>query len=54
MENGMILSIESSCDDSYSFLSRQSSKASLTTLTLGLTRRQAHAAKTAKELSSWN
>ncbi len=50
----LIFSIESSCDDTCHRRSRQSSKAALTALTLGLTRRQAHAVKAAKELSSWN
>lgn len=45
----LILSIESSCDDSFHRRSRQSSKAALPTLTLGLTRRQAHAAKLLQE-----
>lgn len=50
----LILSIESSCDDSCHLVLQQSSKATLSTLTLGLTRRQAHAAKATLELSSWN
>ncbi len=50
----LILSIESSCDDSCHLLLRQSSRATLTALTLGSARRSAHTAEAAQELSSWS